>query len=81
MGRPVIVGLHTFNFEEATRGAIEAGAAIRISSAAELAQTAASLFADGDRRLSMGTSGRKFSEAHRGATEKTLRLLERQAFS
>ena len=36
VGRPVIVGPHTFNFEDATNGAIEAGAAIRISDAEEL---------------------------------------------
>jgi 3-deoxy-D-manno-octulosonic-acid transferase len=81
VGRPVIVGPHTFNFEEATRGAIEAGAAIRISTPAELAQTMASLFADSDRRRSMGAAGKQFSEAHRGATERTLQLLERQALA
>lgn len=79
VGRPVIVGPHTFNFEEATRGAIEAGAAIRIGNTAELAQSIASLFADPHRRLSMGVAGKQFSEAHRGATEKTMRLLEQRA--
>ena len=78
VGRPVIVGPHTFNFEDATRGAIEAGAAIRIANTVELAQSIASLFADPDRRQSMGAAGKHFSEAHRGATEKTMRLLEQQ---
>ncbi len=36
VGRPVIVGPHTFNFEDATNGAIQAGAAIRVSDAEEL---------------------------------------------
>ncbi len=33
VGRPVLVGPHTFNFEEATRLAIEAGAALRVNDA------------------------------------------------
>ncbi|MEO8005678.1 MAG: lipid IV(A) 3-deoxy-D-manno-octulosonic acid transferase [Betaproteobacteria bacterium] len=78
VGRPVIIGPHTFNFEDATRGAIEAGAAIRIANTAELAQAVAGLFADPDRRLAMGSAGEHFSEAHRGATEKTMRLLEQR---
>jgi 3-deoxy-D-manno-octulosonic-acid transferase len=81
VGRPVIVGPHTFNFEEATRGAIEAGAAIRVSNTAELAQNIAALFADPDLRLSMGAAGKHFSEAHRGATEKTLDLIERRTLA
>ncbi len=79
VGKPVIVGPHTFNFEDATRGAIEAGAAIRIANTAELAPSIAALFANPDRRLSMGAAGKQFSEAHRGATEKTMRLLEQRA--
>jgi 3-deoxy-D-manno-octulosonic-acid transferase len=79
VGRPVIVGPHTFNFEDATRGAIEAGAAIRIANAADLAPTIATLFASPDRRQSMGAAGKQFSEVHRGATEKTMRLLEQRA--
>jgi 3-deoxy-D-manno-octulosonic-acid transferase len=79
VGKPVIVGPHTFNFEDATRGAIEAGAAIRIADTADLAPSIAALFANPDRCLSMGAAGKRFSEAHRGATEKTMRLLELRA--
>jgi 3-deoxy-D-manno-octulosonic-acid transferase len=43
VGVPVIVGPHTFNFEEATRGAIEAGAAKRVSDVAELGRSIDSL--------------------------------------
>lgn len=79
VAKPVIVGPHTFNFDDATRGAIEAGAAIRVANAADLIQSMTGLFADPDRRESMGIAGKQFSEAHRGATEKTMRLLEQRA--
>ena len=36
VGRPVLVGPHTFNFDEATRLAIEAGAALRVNDADDL---------------------------------------------
>ena len=75
VGRPVIVGAHTFNFEDATRGAIEAGAAIRVSDAQELAGTVGRLLGDADLRHAMSEAGKRFTDTHRGATEKTLALL------
>jgi 3-deoxy-D-manno-octulosonic-acid transferase len=76
VGRPVLVGPHTFNFEEATRGAIEAGAALRVGSADELAATLAQLLPNGMRRAEMSEAGRRFMERHRGATERTLALIK-----
>ena len=76
VGRPVIVGPHTFNFEDATRGAIEAGAAIRVSDAEELGNAIGQLLSDSNRRRAMSEAGKHFTEAHRGATEKTLKLLK-----
>ncbi len=76
VGRPVIVGPHTFNFEDATRGAIEAGAAVRVSDAGELGSTIKQLLGDATRRRAMSEAGRHFTDAHRGATEKTLKLLK-----
>ena len=75
VGRPVIVGTHTFNFEEATRGAIEAGAAIRVSDAEELGNAIDHLLGDSNRRRAMSEAGKRFTEEHRGATEKTLNLV------
>ena len=75
VGRPVVVGAHTFNFEDATRGAIEAGAAIRVSDAQELAGTVGRLLGDAGLRHAMSEAGKRFTDAHRGATEKTLALL------
>ena len=76
VGRPVIVGPHTFNFEEATEGAIEAGAALRVADAPALAEAVASLFRDSSRREAMGEAGRRFTQMHRGATERTMAMLK-----
>ena len=76
VGRPVIVGPHTFNFEEATEGAIEAGAALRVADVPALAEAVASLFRDPGRREAMAEAGRSFTQTHRGATERTLEMLK-----
>lgn len=76
VGRPVIVGPHTFNFEEATEGAIEAGAALRVADAPALAEAVASLFLDPRRREAMAEAGTRFTQRHRGATERTMAMLK-----
>ena len=75
VGKPVIVGPYTFNFEEATELAIEAGAARRVVSPQELAAAIAELLSDPQRAQRMAAAGRRFAEAHRGATARTLALL------
>ena len=76
VGRPVIVGPHTFNFEEATEGAIEAGAALRVVDAPALVKAVALLFRDPGRREAMAEAGRRFTQKHRGATERTMEMLK-----
>jgi len=46
LGRPVIVGPHTYNFDEAARGAIAAGAALRVADAVQALAEAKRLTAD-----------------------------------
>lgn len=76
VGKPVLVGPHTFNFEEAARLAIETGAALRIADAAALAQELERLLRDPVRRRAMGEAGLAFAARHRGATERILRMVE-----
>ncbi|MDI6750983.1 MAG: lipid IV(A) 3-deoxy-D-manno-octulosonic acid transferase [Rhodocyclaceae bacterium] len=76
-GTPVLIGPSTFNFAEAARGALEAGAARQVRDAAELVAQALTLLADEAARRRMGEAGRKFAARHRGATAKTLALIER----
>jgi 3-deoxy-D-manno-octulosonic-acid transferase len=70
VGTPVIVGPHTWNFEEAARGAIAAGAAVRVGDAAHALRMAEAISADRARRDAMGAKGREFVTAHRGAVER-----------
>jgi 3-deoxy-D-manno-octulosonic-acid transferase len=75
VGRPVLVGPHTFNFEEATRRAIKAGAARRVHDAADcMAQTLA-LLADASARARMGEAGLAFAARHCGAAARTAALV------
>jgi len=77
VGRPVLVGPHTFNFEEATRRAIEAGAAQRVSDAEACVQKALVLLADADARTRMAAAGRDFAASHRGAAARTVACVPR----
>lgn len=81
VGRPVLIGPHTFNFAEATAAAVEAGAAIRVADAGELATALAALLQDAPRRERMADAGRRLVHAHQGATARTLALLEQAGLS
>lgn len=80
-GAPVVLGPHMFNFAEATRLAMVAGAAVQAGDARSAMQTAFALLGDEARRRKMSLAGRKLCEAHRGATARHLavcrRLLEK----
>ena len=75
MGVPVIVGPHTYNFAQATDDAIAAGAALRVKHAGEAMTLAMTLLTDPERRTRMGAAAREFAERHRGAAERTLRVI------
>ncbi len=77
VGRPVLVGPHTFNFEEATRLAIEAGAALRVADADALMVNALKLLNDGPARTRMGEAGLAFAARHRGAAQRVAGCLPR----
>lgn len=76
MGKPVLIGPYTFNFEQATELAILAGAAQRVQNAFELAQSINALFKNEATRHGMESAAVKFSLQNRGATERTLGLIE-----
>jgi len=76
LGKPVLVGEHTFNFLQATEEAVAAGGALRVADAPALLAAAAGLLDDGDRRASMGARALAFADRHRGATLRTVELLQ-----
>lgn len=75
LGKPVLIGQHTFNFAQVTEDAVAAGGAQRIVDAADLMAQAARLLADHAARHAMGQAGLAFANRHRGATARTLDLL------
>jgi 3-deoxy-D-manno-octulosonic-acid transferase len=75
VGRPVLVGPHTFNFEEATQRAITAGAALRVADAAQLMREALTLLNDASRRACMGKAGLAYAARHGGAAQRVARLI------
>jgi 3-deoxy-D-manno-octulosonic-acid transferase len=77
VGTPVLIGPSTFNFAEAARAAVEARAALRIADTKQLVDEALALLDDPGRRAAMADFGRAFAERHRGATERTMALIER----
>jgi 3-deoxy-D-manno-octulosonic-acid transferase len=76
VGTPVIIGPSTYNFADAVRRAVEARAAVQVMDLGALVGEASRLLKDATTRRGMGREGIAFARAHRGATEKTLALLE-----
>ena len=79
LGRPVIVGPSTYNFGEATDGAVAAGAAVRVADATQALRAAADICADEARRIEMGRRAGEFVAAHRGAVARLVEWIERTA--
>lgn len=75
LGKPVLVGEHTFNFQQATEEAVAAGAALRVADADDLLRQGARLLADPAPRAAMGERALSFFGRHRGATVRTVELL------
>jgi 3-deoxy-D-manno-octulosonic-acid transferase len=76
-GAPVVLGPHMFNFAEATRLALEAGAALQARDARSAMRMASELLGDAARRQQMSAAGRKLCQAHRGATAHHLAVFNR----
>jgi 3-deoxy-D-manno-octulosonic-acid transferase len=76
-GCPVLVGPHTFNFQQATEDAIASGAARRVDGPETLNATVGALFRAKTELAAMRLAARQFASAHQGATGRTLALIER----
>jgi 3-deoxy-D-manno-octulosonic-acid transferase len=75
LGKPVLVGPHTFNFDLVTQHAIDVSAALRVSDADDLMRQGLRLLFDDGLRAAMGRQALSFANQHRGATRRTLDLL------
>ncbi|WP_341647083.1 lipid IV(A) 3-deoxy-D-manno-octulosonic acid transferase [Thauera sp. SDU_THAU2] len=76
VGTPVVVGPHTFNFAAAAEQAICAGAARRATDAEDGIRIGLALLDDEASRHVMIAAGKAFAAADRGATARTLEMLE-----
>ena len=74
-GAPVVVGPSMFNFAEATRLALDAGAAIQREDAARAVREAIALLSNAEKRAEMAAAGKRLCEAHRGATARHVEVL------
>jgi 3-deoxy-D-manno-octulosonic-acid transferase len=75
VGKPVLIGPHTFNFSDITEQAIAAGAAQRVSDVDNMLDAGFHLLQNDPQRLAMGQHAIQFAQQHRGATARTLALL------
>lgn len=75
VGKPILIGPHTFNFADAADNAIVAGGALRVADAADLCGQAMRLLDDAATRIAMGERARHFAQQHGGATVRTMALL------
>ena len=75
-GCPVLMGPHTFNFEEAALLAQEEGAAQRCTGLAQAVSAALALVREPGRQQAMARSASRFAQAHRGAAVRTCAALQ-----
>jgi 3-deoxy-D-manno-octulosonic-acid transferase len=79
-GCPVILGEHTFNFQQASQDAIDCGAAMRVkgngSLAVELADAMRSILQDKGRRQAMSEAALRYAADYRGATTRIMAALK-----
>ncbi|HVK54708.1 MAG TPA: lipid IV(A) 3-deoxy-D-manno-octulosonic acid transferase, partial [Burkholderiales bacterium] len=78
VGKAVLIGPHTFNFAEASEQAVACGAARRVANADALAQEVTMLLRDENARRAMSAAGIAFSQAHRGAVERILKIVTKE---
>lgn len=77
MGKTVLIGPHTFNFEQATEQAIAQGAALRVADVPALSAGLQRLLQDEQERLRMSAAALAFSASATGATERIASLVAR----
>jgi len=69
VGKPVLIGAHTYNFAQATQQAVSCGAAFQANNADDLIQRLRALLHDEPGLQRMGEAGLHFVGANQGVTE------------
>jgi 3-deoxy-D-manno-octulosonic-acid transferase len=81
-GCPVLLGEHTFNFQQASQDAIDCGAAMRVdgsgSISAALTVAVNRILQDQQQRQAMREAALRYAENYRGATTRIMAALKRR---
>jgi 3-deoxy-D-manno-octulosonic-acid transferase len=81
-GCPVLLGEHTFNFQQASQDAIDCGAAMRVDGSGSLSTALAAemnrIRQDQQQRQAMREAALRYAENYRGATTKIMAALKRR---
>ncbi len=72
VGKPVLIGPHTYNFAQATEQAVASGAALQIKHTDDLVHQLNILLQDAARLEQMGQAGLQFVSDNQGATGRAL---------
>ncbi len=75
-GCPALIGPHTWNFSEAAEQSVSAGAARRVADSEDMLVALRDLHDNVSKRQLMASAGQIFTELNRGATARTLNLVE-----
>jgi 3-deoxy-D-manno-octulosonic-acid transferase len=79
-GCPVLLGAHTFNFQQASQDAIDCGAAIRADGSGSLSTALATamnrILQDKQQRQAMGEAALRYAADYRGATTRIIAALK-----
>lgn len=75
VGTPVVIGPHTFNFAQATRDAVSAGACIQVDDAAAVMRVIDTWLSDADAREAASRAALAFAATHGGATARTVEAV------
>jgi 3-deoxy-D-manno-octulosonic-acid transferase len=79
-GCPVILGEHTFNFQQASQDAIDCGAAMRVEGNGSLVKALAAaighILQDKGQRQAMRESALRYASNYRGATTRIMAALQ-----
>ena len=75
LGKPVLLGPHTYNFAQVSATAVAQCAAWRVNTPEEIGLALQALMAVPEKRLAMGAMGLAMCEAGKGASAKTLTHL------
>jgi len=76
LGRPIILGEHTFNFQQASADVIDARAAIRITDVGDLVKAMNLLLTNYQVKEEMSTNALDFANQHTGATKKIIAVVQ-----